>query len=300
MPLGIRPTNDYAFKRTFGTPENRVALISLLNAILDPSSPIVEVTLANPFNLQDFKDDKLSVLDIKAVDRTGAIYDIEMQLTTYEGLLQRIVFYGCELYADQLKKGDNYTNAYPVFSICLVNGILWKEARKVHHAFRFTDAESGRVLQETLEIHTLELGRYNLRESDLETANMLDCWLYWFLHAHEYEAEALWKLLPQQPIRQATQTIVRIAQVTEDKMMYDAREKAIRDYQWAMNSARREGLDEGEIKGEIKGKVDLIQRLQAILEIPASENQVLQAMDLSQLESLADNLQSQIRNRMSS
>ena len=61
MPLGIRPTNDYAFKRTFGTPENRVALISLLNAILDLSSPIVEVTLANPFNLQDFKDDKLSI-----------------------------------------------------------------------------------------------------------------------------------------------------------------------------------------------------------------------------------------------
>jgi len=28
MPLGIRPTNDFAFKRTFGTVENRIALIS--------------------------------------------------------------------------------------------------------------------------------------------------------------------------------------------------------------------------------------------------------------------------------
>ena len=88
MPLGIRPINDFAFKKTFGTAENRVALISLLNAILRPKSPIVEVTLENPFNLQDFKDDKLSILDIKAVDRTGAIYDIEMQLTTYKGLVE--------------------------------------------------------------------------------------------------------------------------------------------------------------------------------------------------------------------
>ena len=87
MPLGIRPINDFAFKKTFGTPENRPCLISLLSAVLEPSEPIVEVTLENPFNLQDFKDDKLSVLDIKAVDRTGAIYDVEIQLTTYEGLV---------------------------------------------------------------------------------------------------------------------------------------------------------------------------------------------------------------------
>ena len=44
MPLGIRPINDFAFKKTFGTAENRIALISLLNAILRPKSPIVEDT----------------------------------------------------------------------------------------------------------------------------------------------------------------------------------------------------------------------------------------------------------------
>ena len=305
MPLGIRPTNDFAFKRTFGTAENHVALISLLNAILGPASPIVEVTLVNPYNLQDFKDDKLSILDVKAVDQSGAIYDVEMQLTIFDGLVERIVYYGCELYADQLKNGDDYRNAHPVFSICLVNGILWKDARKVHHAFRLTDGESGQVLQETLEIHTLELGRYNLRESDLKTANMLDCWLYWLLHAHEYEAEALMKLLPQQPIRQATQTIVSIAQVTEDKTMYDAREKALRDYQWAMNSARREGLIkgkiegklEGEIEGEIKVRIETIQMLQGLGCVPVSEEQDLRILTLEQLQSLTNDLREKLRNR---
>ena len=45
MLLGIRPTNDFAFKKTFDTPENRRALISLLNAILRPAEPIVKVRL---------------------------------------------------------------------------------------------------------------------------------------------------------------------------------------------------------------------------------------------------------------
>ena len=70
MPLGIRPINDMAFKKTFGTPENKLSLISLLNAILELDSPILDVTIENPFNLQDFESDKLSILDIKAIDQT--------------------------------------------------------------------------------------------------------------------------------------------------------------------------------------------------------------------------------------
>jgi hypothetical protein len=55
---------------------------------------------------------------------------------------------------------------------------------------------------------------------------------------------------PQPAIQQATKSITKIAQKTEDKAMYDAREKANRDRRWAMSAARREG----EIEGEIKGK----------------------------------------------
>jgi predicted transposase/invertase (TIGR01784 family) len=289
MPLGIRPTNDFAFKKTFGTVENKQALISLLNAVLDLPSSIVDVTLENPYNLQDFKEDKLSILDIKAVDDFGAIYNVEMQLTIFDGLVQRIVFYGCEIYAGQLKTGDDYTKLHPAFSICLVNGVLWKDARQVHHAFRLTDQKTGRILGGTLEIHTLELGWYTLKESELSMASMFDCWLYWFIHAHEYDTDALMKLFPQPAIQQATRTITQIAQKTEDKAMYDAREKVIRDQQWALNAAHREG--------EIKGEIKLVRTLQEILGISISEEHELHAMDFDQLKALAADLQQRVRGR---
>ena len=92
MRIGIRPINDFAFKKIFGTEANKLSLISLLNAVLCLSVPIVDVTIVNPYNMQDFLDDKLSILDIKAVDLNGAIYDIEMQLTIFEWLVQRILF----------------------------------------------------------------------------------------------------------------------------------------------------------------------------------------------------------------
>ena len=146
---------------------------------------------------------------------------------------------------------------------------------------------------------------------------MLDCWLYWLLHAHEYEPAALLKLLPQQAIRQATETLARIAQISEDKAMYDAREKAIRDRKWELNAAFREGKVKGKIEGELKGKIEgeirkglkglkgkiegkieLIRTLQGILQRSVSEEQELRAMTLEQLESLTNGLQEQLRNRM--
>ncbi len=61
--LGIKPTVDFAFKKIFGTPENAQPLIGLLNAILDLPDPIQEVEILNPFNYQEFAEDKLIVLD---------------------------------------------------------------------------------------------------------------------------------------------------------------------------------------------------------------------------------------------
>ena len=127
----------------------------------------------------------------------------------------------------------------------------------------------------------------------MRSASLLDCWLYWLLHAHEYEPAALLELLPQPAIRQATETLARIAEISEDKAMYDAREKAIRDRKWELNGAFREG----EIKGEVKGEIKLIRTLQAILDIPVGEEQNLRAMTLEQLEALTSSLQEKLRSR---
>jgi predicted transposase/invertase (TIGR01784 family) len=195
-----------------------------------------------------------------------------------------------------LRSGDDYALLKPAYSICLLDGVLWHDSKKVHHAFRFTDLESGRTLNDTLEIHTIELGRYYLQEKDLATASLLECWVYWLLHAHEYEPEELLKLFPQEAIRQATKTITQIAQVTEDKAMYDAREKAIRDQQWALNASRKEGKIEGKIEGEIK----TIRVLQEILQIPLSNDSDFDGKSLDDLQSLTSDLQERVRQRHSS
>ena len=195
----------------------------------------------------------------------------------------------------------------------MILGQLWDDYPKVHHAFRLVDQDSGRLLGETLEIHTLELGWYNLQESELGTASLLDRWLYWLLHAHQYDAQTLGSLFSQPEFQKATDSIDRIAKKTEDKAMYDTREKAIRDQQWILNAARREGREEGEIKGreegkikgreegEIKGReegeIKLIQTLQEILGGPVSDAAVFQGRSLEQLRAMTEELRKKIQRR---
>ncbi|MCA9220408.1 MAG: Rpn family recombination-promoting nuclease/putative transposase [Planctomycetales bacterium] len=314
MPIGIRPINDFAFKKTFGSPENKPALISLLNAILALPVSIADVTIENPFSLRDFEEDKLSILDVKAVDQAGSVFNIEIQRSLFDGLIQRIVFYGCEIYADQLRAGDDYSELRPAFSICLMDGRIWRDSPKVHHVFRLTDFESGRTLDETLEIHTLELGNYNLMEAELAEVSLLECWLFWLLHAHEYDADTLLALFPFPPIQLATECISRIAAITKDKQMYDAREKAARDRQWELNSMLKRGIQEGHTQGllegkiegklegkregKLEGKLETIRSLQEILQMPVASEADLGGMSLQQLDELIAGLQERIRNRL--
>jgi hypothetical protein len=222
------------------------------------------------------------------------------------------------VYAGQLQAGQDYTQLHPAFSICLVAGVLWRETPQLHHAFCLTDRRSGKMLDQTLEIHTLEFGKYNLREQDLAAAGDLERWLYWLIHAHEYEAEELLRLFPQRDFQQATRTITRIAAQTEDKSMYDAREKALRDQQWALTASRNEGMLEGEIKGKqegilegkqegmlegkregmLEGEIKLIRTLQEILLLPTSSEADLSGKSLDELRQLAAQLQDQLRNRL--
>jgi predicted transposase/invertase (TIGR01784 family) len=305
MPLGINPLNDFAFMKTFGTPENRESLVGLLNAVLKPKSPIADVTIQNPFNYKDFEDDKLSILDVKAVDAARAWYDVEVQLRAPWGLEKRLVYYGCELYTGQLGEGADYAELLPAYSVWLLDGVLWAETPHFHHAFRLTDAASGRVLDGTLAIHTVELPKYNLKYSDLIPDDLLGWWLYWLRHAPDYEPAALRAAFPHAAMRRASETLIRIAEISEDKAMYDARERAIRDRKWEINAARREGLEEGEIKGKIEGKIEgklegkieAVRMLQGLLYLPVSDEKELSAMGLEQLDALTDGLQEKLRSR---
>jgi len=72
----------------------------------------------------------------------------------------------------------------------------------------------------------VELTKYHLSESTIEFSSKLEQWAFLLLRAQDYEAESLKRLLPGIEFESAINSIATISAKTEDKQMYDQREKA--------------------------------------------------------------------------
>jgi len=105
----------------------------------------------------------------------------------------------------------------------------------------------------------------------------------------------------------ATATIDRIARIHEDKDMYDAREKQLRDQRWMIKSSLKQGLEQGRSEGRKEGLqegrkegVDLgkllgqIKSFQKLIGMEQSSDEELMTKEPAELSALACELENQI------
>ncbi|MDA1013139.1 MAG: Rpn family recombination-promoting nuclease/putative transposase [Planctomycetota bacterium] len=242
---------------------------------------------------REFADAKQIVLDVRARDSVGRQLNIEMQVSVLSWLLQRVVYYACSMFVEQLSEGDGYHKLNAAVSICLLPNALFKEesARNVpHHRFRLVDPEQKRELPDMIEVHTVELSKFDLDEDTISTASDIEQWAFFFLYADQYDSERLRELLPGVEFQQAISVIETIAAKTEDRKMYDQRQKALRDHQWGLNTAREEGREEG-------ARIGQIQLLESLLGQAPSAADCLLKCSRDELDSRIEELQTELRSR---
>ena len=295
MKIGIRAWIDFAFRKIYGKPGNEICLISLLNSVLRFVDPIVSVEYLNPFGIKDFETDKLVCVDVKATDQRGRVFIVEIQIVVQSSFAKRAVFYACEAYTDQLRAGQGYGDLKATYSICLLMRNLWDDDQ-LHHQFRLVDRESGRVLEESIEIHTVELGKYNGNANEVRNASILEQWAYWIKNSSEHTVEELQDLLPGLEFLRATGELNAIREITEEKQMYDAREKASLDIQSNLIDARQEGIKIGEQRGGLKKSIQIYEGLLGDSPTPEIE---LKDLSMEELDSRVTLLQKRLRDRTS-
>ena len=110
-PRKIYPLrNDIVFKFVFGKEGNEPILARLIDALLhfEGDHCISELQLLNPLNLKAYDDDKFTIVDVKAVDRAGRRFSIEMQGKSEPHLEKRMAFYLARIFTDQLHDGNSF------------------------------------------------------------------------------------------------------------------------------------------------------------------------------------------------
>ncbi|WP_372720521.1 PD-(D/E)XK nuclease family transposase [Novipirellula sp.] len=151
------------------------------------------------------------------------------------------------------------------------------------------------AFKKIIEVHTVELTKYKLDAQTIAQASKLQQWAFLLLFAQDYDAETLRKLFPGIEFETAISTMEIISAKTEDKQMYDQREKAQRDYEWAISGAREEGRVIGREEGIIVGRIQTLQELLGDTPMTTAE---LAELHLDALTTQLNALQQRLRDRV--
>ena len=249
--------DDFVFKWIFGRRGNERLLLKLLNELLHfkDDDCIVSLTLLNPFNLQESRRAKLSIVDVKACDGRGRQFTIEVQATSQPAFINRALYYLAKLYSSQLKNHDDYGILRPSFGVNLLNFVLFPDHENIQSTYSFQERNSHDLLSNAMELHFIEVPKLALsRERCLQSR--FEKWLHVLKNGEQFGSgkEPLDELSSEEDMIMAVEELKKINADDEMRAFLEDCEKARRDELSARNAARREGLEEGLEKGLERGR----------------------------------------------
>jgi len=255
----ISPRVDLAFKKIFGVEENKDLLISLINSIVGQDDQVKDVTLLNPYNPKNFKQDKLSILDIKAKGIDGKRFNIEIQISDEADYDKRALYYWAKLYTEQLKVAQDYSALSKAIGIHILNFTSIPKAKNYHNVFHITEKENGFAYFKDLELHTIELNKFTSDSSEelqdivAKTRTALDMWVA-FLTRHDLlKADRLPKELDNDKLKKALKVLDVLNFSEEERELYEDHLKWLRIEANTLKKTAEKALAEGISIGEARG-----------------------------------------------
>jgi predicted transposase/invertase (TIGR01784 family) len=184
--------NDVAFRKIFGNENKTEILISFLNAVLklEGKQKIVWVEILNPYQMPIVLGAKSTILDVRARDKAGNDYIVEMQvggtpLTEKTAFAKRVVYYSSKSYAAQLNIGEKYYKLKPTIFIGILN-FEFLETSNYLSRHLILDAEThehkrSAAQLKDLDFNFIELPKFEKNEQELQT--LVDKWIYFIKNA---------------------------------------------------------------------------------------------------------------------
>jgi len=252
-------TSDVIFKAVFSRPGNEDILKSLLEAILDIY--IKEVQVQNTELPVDSFDNKAGVMDIKVRIDEDIICDIEMQVKNVWNIDHRSTYYISKNLSSEMRRGDDYKAVKKSIGINLLAFEFYKRNsyRSIAHMkFEKTKKEEyidmgytdeDEIATTDLEMHFIELPKFIKKAPEPKTK--LEQWLY-FIAGREEKMKDIEERVKE--IEKAEKVLEELSADKEAWNLYEARDRAMRDYNSGMRYAKEQGWNEGMESGIKRGE----------------------------------------------
>ena len=247
------PTVDFCFKELMQDEKVRKGLIA---ALLNVEPTEVESTTLMPTILRKrYPEDKYGILDVRVELKSGVQIDLEMQVESYDFWANRSIYYVSKMYTEQIKEGEDYDKLKKCIQVSILCFPLFKDDDKCYRRITFCDAESGEEYTDLIEMHVLELSKIPPEQQN-ETDLMK--WMRFFGGTCEEDFKKMAE--KDEYIGEAYEALKNMSEDEIKRMEYEARQKAIRDYNSYMHSAERRGIKNGIKKGIKIGREEILKQ----------------------------------------
>ena len=275
------PTNDFFFKKIFGSAGSEKITTSLLEAILKIDITAIDLD-KNPITEKEVLDDKLGVMDIRLEINGNIDCDVEMEMVNRGNIEIRLMRYVSKIFIKGLKVGEKYVEAKDAIAILVANFELdkHKEVKKILTEYEMREKDYGNiVLTEKIKVYILELPKIERMKSEDKNLNL---WIKFIkdlevkhMADNKEKDEKLEETI--KAIQEAKKKYEELCQDEHARYIAELREKYIEE----TASVRQMGYEEGLEKGLEKEKKEIAKIMK---EKKYSNEEIMQITELTKEE----------------
>lgn len=245
---------NFAFKKLFGTEENKDLLIEFLNAMFDGSEMITDLKYLNCEQLGASALERKAIFDVYCRNEQGDRFIIEMQKAEQNFFKDRSIYYSTFPIQEQAVKGEWNFHLDKVYTIGILDFVFDDtDPDYYHYHVQLMDTVKKTVFYDKLTYYFIEMPKFRKTESQLVT--LFDKWLYAMKHMGtlSQRPSAL-----QEPVFTRLFDQAEIAKLTPtEQRNYRESQKNYWDFfsvtQTAENKGRVEGIQVGRAEGLEQG-----------------------------------------------
>lgn len=236
----MKPKVDMAFKEIMMDEKARTGFLSAMLKIRPED--IKETRILNANLRKGHEDDKQGILDVRILMNDAVEINVEIQLTRLKVWANRALFYLAKMYADQISPKQNYGVFKKCVSISILDFKLFPEEEDFYSCFHIREDTRNFIYTDKMEFHVLELPK--LPEELKEDCSNIELWAKFINAERKEEFDMLAQKDPY--IKSAYEQLQVVSQDKEKRLEYEARQKAIWDYNQMVLEAEERGEERAE------------------------------------------------------
>lgn len=263
------PTVDFCFKELMQNPKVRKGFIA---ALLNKHPEEIKETILLPTVLrQEMGSEKFGILDVRVLMEDGTQLDLEMQVAYFKYWTKRVLFYMGKMYTGQLQNGDSYEQLEKCIHVSILDFVHFPEDEECHRIVRLQDIKTGQEYTDLFELQFLELPKL---PKDGTGSDEIVKWMRFFNGKKQEDFETMAK--ENEYLDEAYQSLKKMSVDEEKRLEYEAREKALKDYNTQMSSARKSGEEIG-----LKQGLKLAKRMMRLEEQGKTQEEIAEICSVS-------------------